>query len=941
MQYPTTICTRTFLCLVVSALLVVALAGCPHGWPARPRASFIVTPTAGAVPMDVAFTDTSSSGRCAITAWAWDFGDGETSSTQSPSHTYAVAGTYTVSLTVTAALGRDTATATVTALDVWYVTEGGAGDGSSWNEALGTIQEAVDAAGAAGGGDVWVAAGTYTSFNGCVVTMAENVHLYGGFVGIEKARDDRDWEANATIIDGECAHCCVIGASNATLDAFVVQHGSYSNGNGGGMSNYEGISPTVVHCTFQRNTAKSGGGMYNGMYSSPMVIGCTFIGNTADNGYDGDGGGMYSDEFSSPTLRDCVFIENLATGDGGGMYAAGAPVLSNCIFSENLAQSEGGGVYVAADSSPTLANCTLSGNSAGIGGHGAYNVGSLTAINCIFWANSGPAYSDEIHNGDGAAAAVTYSCVQGGYDGEGNIADDPLLMGTRDSTGRIRPDSPCIDAGTTEGAPDADIRGVARPQGTGYDIGAYELDDSDGDGISDAWEQAYFGDMTSAFAGSDSDEDGLTDLEECLYGSDPLVTDTDGDGISDGDEVARGWHPALVSGIRRVDVANTSSTQDGLSWATAFTSIQEAIDDSDALGECEVWVAAGTYTSLDGCVVTMAENVHLYGGFAGTEQARDERDWEANATIVDGESARRCVIGADDATLDGFIIQHGTPRHFDGGGMLNEYGASPTVANCTFSDNRSGRGGGMYNDRGSSPTVINCIFSDNVATYGEGGAMNNEFGSSPTVTNCTFTGNSADHGEGGGAIFSGDSSPAVTGCAFMGNTADYGGAISSWESLATFTNCVFAGNYGEEGGAMRNYRSPSLTLINCTFFGNKAAYGGAIRHFVGGSPAVTNCILWGDSATIRGAEIDNDIYPLPPCTPNMTYSCIEGGYEGEGNIADGPLFVDAANGDYSLQSGSPCIDTGTPDGAPETDILGVARPQGSGYDMGAHEYAGG
>ncbi len=837
MQYPTTTCTRTFLCLVFSALPVVALAGCPHGWPARPRASFIVTPTAGAVPMDVAFTDTSSSGRCAITAWAWDFGDGETSSTQSPSHTYAVAGTYTVSLTVTTALGRDRATATVTALDVWYVTEGGAGDGSSWDEAFGTIQEAVDAASAAGGGDVWVAAGTYTALDGGVVTMAEDVHLYGGFAGTETARDERDWEANATIVDGECAHCCVIGASNATLDAFVVQHGSHSNGNGGGMSNYEGISPTVAHCTFQRNTAKSGGGMYNGMYSSPTVVGCTFSGNTADDGYDGDGGGMFSDDLSSPTLRECVFSENLATGDGGGMYAAGAPMLSNCVFSENLAQDQGGSVYVPAESSPTLLNCTLRGNSAGIGGQGAYSAGSLTVTNCIFWGNSGIACSDEIWDA-GSAAVVTYSCIQGGYDGEGNIA------------------------------------------------------------------------------------------------SDPLVTDTDGDGISDGDEVARGWHPALVSGIRRVDVANTSSTQDGLSWATAFTSIQEAIDDADALGECEVWVAAGTYTSLDGCVVTMAENVHLYGGFAGTEQARDARDWEANATIIDGEFTCCCVIGADDATLDGFVIQRGA------GGMLNRYGSSPTVANCTFSDNRRNFGGGMYNWRGSSPTVINCIFSDNVATYGEGGAMNNEFGSSPTVTNCTFTGNSANHGEGGGAIFSGDSSPAVTGCAFFGNTADYGGAISSWKSSATFTNCVFAGNNADEGGAMRNYWSPSLTLINCTFFGNKAAYGGAIRHFVSGSPVVTNCILWGDSAAIRGAEIDNDNYPSPPCTPLITHSCVQGGYEGEGNIADGPLFVDAANGDYSLQSGSPCIDTGTPDEAPDTDILGVARPQGSGYDMGAYEYAG-
>ena len=81
----------------------------------------------------------------------------------------------------------------------------------------------------------------------------------------------------------------------------------------------------------------------------------------------------------------------------------------------------------------------------------------------------------------------------------------------------------------------------------------------------------------------------------------------------------------------------------------------------------------------------------------------------------------------------------------------------------------------------------------------------------------------------------------------------------------------------------------------------------------------------------------------------MTYSCIQGGYIGEGNINQDPLFVaphgpagpdgllGTSDDGLQLQSGSPCIDTGTPSGAPALDILRMDRPRGVGFDMGAYE----
>ncbi len=85
---------------------VTTLPGTPAGTNvvvvySPPVANFAITPSSGAVPLKVTFTDTSTS-ALPITSWAWDFGDGTTSTLQSPPvHTYSMPGMYTVKLTVT------------------------------------------------------------------------------------------------------------------------------------------------------------------------------------------------------------------------------------------------------------------------------------------------------------------------------------------------------------------------------------------------------------------------------------------------------------------------------------------------------------------------------------------------------------------------------------------------------------------------------------------------------------------------------------------------------------------------------------------------------------------------------------------------------------------------------------------------------------------------
>jgi hypothetical protein len=123
-------------------------------------------------------------------------------------------------------------------------------------------------------------------------------------------------------------------------------------------------------------------------------------------------------------------------------------------------------------------------------------------------------------------------------------------------------------------------------------------------------------------------------------------------------------------------------------------------------------------------------------------------------------------------------------------------------------------------------------------------------------------------------------------------------------SSPALTNVVFASNTATEaGGGMAN-RTSNPALVNLTFSGNTARYGGGM-HNEHSSPTLANCILWGNTATSGGDQISNF-----ESAPNVSFSDIEGGYLGTGNISVDPLFVDPDNGDLHLAPGSPCIDAG-------------------------------
>jgi len=393
-----------------------------------------------------------------------------------------------------------------------------------------------------------------------------------------------------------------------------------------------------------------------------------------------------------------------------------------------------------------------------------------------------------------------------------------------------------------------------------------------------------------------------------------------------------------------------TGANNGTSWANAYTDLQSAL--SAASGGDEIWVAAGTYkptTSTDRSVTfTLKNGVAIYGGFAGTETLRTQRNPANNLTILSGDIG----VASDDndnsyhvvssqgvdntAVLDGFTITAGnansTSPYDSGGGMYN-FSSNPSLTNLIFDANLAVWGGGIYDDN-SSPRLMSVTFSDNTA--GSGSGMFN-YSSSPSLVNVTFSDNLGSPGSRGGAMVNDlNSSPNLANVTFVNNSVTHlgGGMMNSYDSNPNLMNVTFMGNSSDDrGGAIYNWSSDPR-LVNVTISGNASNAGGALYNDDNSNPSIINSILYGDT----GGEIYNN-----SGTAVVTYSIVQDGYPGTGNLDADPLLGTLKNnGGFTqtmeLMPGSPAIDAGDDASCPSKDQRGVSRPQGAHCDMGAYEY---
>jgi len=379
-----------------------------------------------------------------------------------------------------AAMLSDAARATT----IYYVKPGGTGAGTSWANAMGVtqLQAAINAVSTAGGGQVWVAAGTYypqaqpagstaASNRDYAFTLANGVAVYGGFAGTETLLSQRNYTGNVTILSGDintsgtytddCYHVVVSISNNGTaiLDGFTIGYG-YANGgtstitysgvqiarNYGGGLFVENSQPAISNCTFVSNTGSSGGGVYNYNTSvGPVFTGCGFSNNAAITTATPDGGGAICNANNTfITLTSCSFSGNTSASDGGGIFSNNSctMTLSGCVFSNNTAAGSGGGFVNESSSVATLTSCSFTGNkanSATYGGGGVcnYSTNGFSATGCTFSNNTAAYSGGGIYFTSGSSQSTMANCsfssnsaVYGGGIAAGNGSNQTVTTTT-------------------------------------------------------------------------------------------------------------------------------------------------------------------------------------------------------------------------------------------------------------------------------------------------------------------------------------------------------------------------------------------------------------------------------------------------------------------------------------------------------------------------------
>lgn len=299
-----------------------------------------------------------------------------------------------------------------------------------------TIQAGVNAAQA--GDTVLVEDGTYSEFVD-VPAVSMTLRSVGGAAGCILRAPGHTQVSHVLSLQGHAAASVVVDGLTITGGYLQI----FGLGTVGGAGAYITNGNDVFQrCVFSGNFVDGGGfggALGGGVYVSGGVAtfdSCSFLANGVHANIKGSGavGGA---AYGPARFTNCRFSNNgasisNASPNGVGGALAGGSTCINCVLTGNTAGAGGAAV------GGSFVNCTFTGNA---GDEGPALVGGV-ALNCIFWHNTGsqagPVYQ----------STVTYSDVQGGYAGSGNINSDPLLITMPDGNLVLGAGSPCIDAGS-------------------------------------------------------------------------------------------------------------------------------------------------------------------------------------------------------------------------------------------------------------------------------------------------------------------------------------------------------------------------------------------------------------------------------------------------------------------------------------------------------------
>ena len=644
------------------------------------------------------------------------------------------------------------------------------------------------------------------------------VSLYGGFSGVEGCLDLRDYEENVTIIQSTA-----IVASTATggvrIDGFTIRNGTAFI-NGGALAVMTSGPVTVVNNIISGCRAASYGGAIYAGNANLTIRNNRIAGCSAPNG-----GAIYLGS-SNAAVHNNAITGCSASVNGGAIYLSGGNatihnnVITGCATTGN--NSNGGAIYFGGTPICSFTNNTIVGNFSAKGGS-IYVTSPVTMSNNIVAFNS-----SGICNANLVTLTLTKNCI---YNPDGHN----YLKGF---------------------SPETTIPGIgnilSNPQLVYPGLGEVHL--STGSPCIDAGED-------TAVQTDWLDMDG----QERMQGTNVDIGADEYDGTT----------PTFTPTVIRVRPTG-SDGQDGATWATAKKTVQAAITAASVSGG-EVWVAAGTYQER----ITLANGVFVFGGFAGTESYKSDRDPAANPSIIDGLASGSVVtaqnLGLRTSCIDGFTIRNGKASY--GAGIFCSH-AGPIIANNTISGNTGTAGGAGISCGYSSPLIYGNIVTDNSAPKGAG--VYCSLSSSPAILDNTLSGNTATSGGSaihadadtlpriaGNSILS-NSSPAVhtyyagssamTGNRISGNKGDYPAVHCLGASGASISGNTVEDN---EGGGIR-CDGGTITVSDNTVRGNAGigidSYGSVAtvsRNKVTGNLGYAMCFVNGTATVLNNSITAN------------------------------------------------------------------------------------